>query len=135
MKINRFSTVNMKHNETRIEIKALKDEPENLQDAINSIEESMGDPLKLFIGEALICVDEDAATGYTEKISEEKQEQLLEEETARCTRQKRREIKSRMQWEYFRSFIRRSLVDENKIQAQSKTIFKLKKQNFRLKKL
>ena len=36
----------------------------------------MGDPLKLFIGESLIDVDEDAATNYTEKITEEKQEQL-----------------------------------------------------------
>ena len=66
----------MKHNETKIEIKALKDELENLQDAISSVEEAMGDPLKLFIGEALISVDEDAATNYVEKISEEKQEQL-----------------------------------------------------------
>ena len=78
MKINQFSKCNMKFNETKIEIKALKDELENLQDAMSSIEESMGDPLKLFIGEALISVDEDAATGYTEKITEEKQEKLEE---------------------------------------------------------
>ena len=78
MKINAFSRANMKFNEKRIEIKALKDELENLQDAMSSIEESMGDPLKLFIGEALIDVDEDAATGYTEKITEEKQEKLEE---------------------------------------------------------
>ena len=32
----------------------------------------MGDPLKLFIGEALIEVDEDAASGYVEKLMEEK---------------------------------------------------------------
>ena len=76
LKINQFSRVNMKYNEKKIEIKALKDELENLQDAMSSIEEAMGDPLKLFIGEALIDVDEDAATGYTEKITEEKQEQL-----------------------------------------------------------
>ena len=74
MKINKFSQVNMKHNETKIEIKAMKDELENLQDAISSVDEAMGDPLKLFIGEALISVDEDAATNYVEKISEEKQE-------------------------------------------------------------
>ena len=76
MKINQFSKINMKFNETKIEIKALKDELENLQDAQSLIEEAMGDPLKLFIGEALISVDEDAATNYTEKITEEKQEQL-----------------------------------------------------------
>ena len=40
------------------------------------VEEAMGDPLKLFIGEALIEVDEDAAQGYVEKITEEKQEEL-----------------------------------------------------------
>ena len=37
----------------------MKDELENLQDAASLIEEAMGDPLKLFIGECLIEVDED----------------------------------------------------------------------------
>ena len=40
------------------------------------IEEAMGDPLKLFIGECLVDVDEDAATQYHEKLTEEKQEDL-----------------------------------------------------------
>lgn len=36
----------------------------------------MGDPVKLFIGEALIDVDEAQAIAYQEKISEQKQEDL-----------------------------------------------------------
>ena len=40
------------------------------------IEESMGEPLKLFIGECLVEVDEDAATQYQERITEEKTEEL-----------------------------------------------------------
>ena len=32
----------------------------------------MGDPIKLFIGDALIDVDEDAGTNYVEKLIEEK---------------------------------------------------------------
>ena len=36
----------------------------------------MGDPLKLFIGEAFIDVDEEQAQAYQEKLSEEKQEEL-----------------------------------------------------------
>ena len=66
----------MRYNQLKEEIKALKDELENLVDAGSAIEEAMGDPLKLFIGEALIDVDEDTATGYHEKLTEEKQEEL-----------------------------------------------------------
>ena len=76
LKINNFSRLNMKFHVTKMEIKELKDELENLQDAGSMIEESMGDPLKLFIGECLVEVDEDAATQYQEKLCEEKQEEL-----------------------------------------------------------
>ena len=72
MKINAFSKLNLKYNENKFDIKKIKDELENLQDAEGMVEEAMGDPLKLFIGEALIEVDEDAATGYVEKVTEEK---------------------------------------------------------------
>ena len=76
MKINRFSRTNQKYNEIQFEIKRVKHDLENLQDAEGAVEEAMGDPCKLFIGEALIEVDEDAATGYVEKLMEEKQEEL-----------------------------------------------------------
>ena len=66
----------MKYNEIKGDIKKIKDELENLQDAQSTVEEAMGDPLKLFVGEALIDVDEDAANNYVEKIQEEKQEEL-----------------------------------------------------------
>ena len=48
----------------------MKDELENLLDAASLIEEAMGDPVKLFIGEALIDVDETQASAYQEKLSE-----------------------------------------------------------------
>ena len=37
------------------------------------IEESFGEGLKLFIGETLVDVDEDAAMKYQERLTEEKQ--------------------------------------------------------------
>jgi CHAD domain-containing protein len=40
------------------------------------IEESFGEGLKLFIGEALVDVDEDTAMKYQEHLCEEKQEDL-----------------------------------------------------------
>ena len=66
----------MKYHQIRADIKRLKDELENLVDAQSVIEEAMGDPLKLFVGEAFIDVDEDNAQAYQEKLSEEKQEEL-----------------------------------------------------------
>ena len=62
----------MKFHTLKTEIKDIKDELENLVDAQALIEESMGDPLKLFIGEAFVDVDEDQAGSYQEKLSEEK---------------------------------------------------------------
>ena len=76
LKINQFSKLNMKYHQTKAEIKALKDELENLVDAQSVIEEAMGDPLKLFIGEAFIDCDEEQAEKYHEKLTEEKQEEL-----------------------------------------------------------
>ena len=76
MKINKFSKMNMKFHQLKGEIKQLKDALQNLQDAGDAIEEAMGDPLKLFIGECLVEVDEDAATNYQEKMVEEKTEEL-----------------------------------------------------------
>ena len=76
MKINQFSRLNMRYHQSKQEIKALKEELENLIDAGSAIEEAMGDPLKLFIGEALIDVDESTAENYHEKLTEEKQEDL-----------------------------------------------------------
>ena len=52
----------MKFHQVKEDIKKLKDELENLEDAASMIEEAMGDPLKLFIGECLVEVDEEAAT-------------------------------------------------------------------------
>ena len=66
----------MKYFLLKDEIKKLKEELENLVDAGSMIEEAMGDPVKLFIGESLIEVDEERAQQYHEKLTEEKQEEL-----------------------------------------------------------
>ena len=36
----------------------------------------MGDPLKLFVGECLVDIDEEGAEQYVEKVIEEKQEEV-----------------------------------------------------------
>ena len=61
----------MKFHQLKFDIKALKDKLQNLQDAGDAIEEAMGDSMKLFVGECLVEVDEDAATNYQEKLVEE----------------------------------------------------------------
>ena len=66
----------MKAHDLRREIKRLKDELDALQDAQQLIEESFGEGLKLFIGEALVDVDEETATAYQERLCEEKQDEL-----------------------------------------------------------
>ncbi len=66
-----FSRSNMKSNELKADIKKLKEQLDALQDAEQMIEESFGEGLKLFIGEALVDVDEDMARKYHEKASED----------------------------------------------------------------
>ena len=68
----------MKFHDLQEEVKKLKDEIENLVDASQQVEEAMGEDgaLKLFLGEAFISVDEDAATQYVEKLQEEKQDEV-----------------------------------------------------------
>lgn len=75
-KINKFSRLNMRAHDLRGHIKKLRDDLDSLQDAQQLIEESFGEGLKLFIGEALIDVDEETATEYHEKLVEEKGEDL-----------------------------------------------------------
>jgi len=66
----------MRAHDLRGTIKRVTDEIDALQDAQQLIEESFGEGLKLFIGEALVDVDEETATAYQEKLIEEKSEQL-----------------------------------------------------------
>ena len=75
-KINQFSKLNMRTHDLRRDIKKLRDDLDALQDAQQLIEESFGEGLKLFIGEALIDVDEDTATKYYEGLVEEKGDDL-----------------------------------------------------------
>lgn len=76
VKINQFSRANAKAGELRDEIKKLKEEIDNLEDATLMVEESMGEGLKLFLGECFVAVDEDQGANYVEKIATEKQEEL-----------------------------------------------------------
>ena len=66
----------MKHSELKEDIKKMKEQLDALEDAQMMIEESFGEGLKLFIGEALIDVDEDTATAAHERQMEEKQTEL-----------------------------------------------------------
>ena len=75
-KINQFSKLNMRTHDLRRDIKKLRDDLDAIQDAQQLIEESFGEGLKLFIGEALIDVDEDTATKYYEGLVEEKGDDL-----------------------------------------------------------
>jgi hypothetical protein len=76
MKINTFSRLNMNAAELRGDIKKMKEDIDALDDAQQLIEESFGEQLKLFIGEAMVSVDEDTATQYQEKMVEAKQDEL-----------------------------------------------------------
>ena len=58
-KINAFARANLKSHDLRGEIKKLKEEIDNLEDAALMVEESMGEGLKLFLGECFVTVDEE----------------------------------------------------------------------------
>jgi len=66
----------MKFGELKGDIKKLKEEIDNLTDAQDLVEESFGEGLKLFLGEAFVTCDEEQGTDYVEKLTEEKQEEL-----------------------------------------------------------
>ena len=66
----------MRAHDLRDFIKKLRDDLDALQDAQQLIEESFGEGLNLFIGEALIDVDEETATEYHEKLVDEKGDDL-----------------------------------------------------------
>ena len=77
-KINMFSKLNMKYQDTQDDVKKLKEEIDNLCDAIGAIDETLGEDgaLKLFMSEAMIAVNDEAATSYVEQLQEEKQNEL-----------------------------------------------------------
>ena len=75
-KINAFARANLKSHDLRGEIKKLKEEIDNLEDAALLVEESMGEGLKLFLGECFVTVDEDQGSQYVTSITEEKQDEL-----------------------------------------------------------
>ena len=76
VKINQFSRLNMKSNDLKFQIKKLKEEIDNLEDAQLLVEESFGEGLKLHVGECFVTCEEDQATSYVEKLQSEKQDEL-----------------------------------------------------------
>ena len=58
----------MKLQELLEDKKKKQEELDALEDAELAIEESMGDDLKLFVGEIMFDLDEDQATKYQEKV-------------------------------------------------------------------
>ena len=71
-KINAFARANLKAHELRQEMKKIKEELDNLEDAAMTVEESMGEDIKLFLGECFVTVDEDQGTNSVQKVVEEK---------------------------------------------------------------
>ena len=79
-KINMFSKLNMKYHDLQDDITKLKEELENLVDATQAIDETLGEEgaLKLFMTEAMVSVTDEAATAYVEQLQEEKKNELDE---------------------------------------------------------
>ena len=66
----------MKYHELKGDVKKMKDEIDNLEDATFLVEESMGEGLHLFMGECFVTVDEDQGNTYVSKVVDEKTEEL-----------------------------------------------------------
>jgi hypothetical protein len=62
----------MRYTDIKADIKKLKEEIDNLEDANMLVEESMGEGLKLFMGECFVTVNEEQGSHYVSKIAEEK---------------------------------------------------------------
>ena len=62
----------MRFHEAKDDMKKIRDDIDNLDDASQQVEESMGEELKLFLGECFVTVDEDGATNYVQKMQDEK---------------------------------------------------------------
>ena len=75
-KINAFARANLKSHEIRGDIKKLKEEIDNLEDAAMEVEESFGEDIKLFLGECFISVNDEQGSAYVEKLTEAKQEEI-----------------------------------------------------------
>ena len=58
-KICQFSRANMRSSDLKDEVKKLKEEIDNLEDAAMLVEESMGEGLHLFLGECFVTVGEE----------------------------------------------------------------------------
>ena len=96
-KINQFSKLNMKYTDIKEDIKKLKEELDNFVDAVGAIDETLGEDgaLKLFLGESMVAVNDEAATAYVEQLQEEKQAELdAKQEQMETMENEMRDLKS-----------------------------------------
>ena len=75
-KINAFARHNLRCHELRQELKKMKEETDNLEDAAGLVEESFGEDLKLFTGECFVTVNEEQAAAHVESLVERKQQEI-----------------------------------------------------------
>jgi prefoldin subunit 4 len=66
----------MKYTEAKEDLKQIKADIDNLDDATQQVEEALGEELMIFLGECFVLSDEEGATNYCEKLMEEKQNEL-----------------------------------------------------------
>mmetsp|Transcript_26929 Transcript_26929/g.42077 ORF Transcript_26929/g.42077 Transcript_26929/m.42077 type:complete len:137 (+) Transcript_26929:32-442(+) len=76
--INAFSKLNLKYHELDMELKAKKEELENLQDCSNEVLMMLDDTeaVKLSVGEAYVDLSQDDAQEYITKMIEECEESV-----------------------------------------------------------
>lgn len=69
-RINMFSKLNMKYHDMQEDVKKLKEELDNLVDAVAAIDETLGEEgaLKLWMTEAMVSVTDENATSYVEQL-------------------------------------------------------------------
>jgi len=69
-RINMFSKLNMKYHDMQEDVKKLKEELDNLVDAVAAIDETLGEEgaLKLWMTEAMVAVSDENATSYVEQL-------------------------------------------------------------------
>mmetsp|Transcript_43560 Transcript_43560/g.50122 ORF Transcript_43560/g.50122 Transcript_43560/m.50122 type:complete len:127 (-) Transcript_43560:197-577(-) len=80
-KINQFSKLNVRNHELKIEIKALKDHLETLEDAEGEVEMQFDDNVRVIIGDSLVQVSTDYATSLVQKQKVETNAKLDEKKS------------------------------------------------------
>ena len=75
-KINRFSYISTQCKELEAEAKTKEENLSSYQDAMDEIELLMGDPVRILVGESLVQVTDEEATGRLEGLKEQRRNEL-----------------------------------------------------------